>query len=65
MPDCLPPTFLLRGFVPNLAGEVGDQIYYFNGGCERQVGPPPEAPGDWPVPVEPGECGDVQLYVFS
>ena len=56
---------VIRSHGPKKPGEVGEQINTYNGGCELEVGPPPEAPGPWPVPVEPGECGDVQLYIFS
>jgi hypothetical protein len=58
---------VIRSHGPKIAGEVGEQIHTFNGGCTTQVGPPPENPGDFdfPVPAAPGECGDVQLYVFS
>jgi hypothetical protein len=56
---------VIRSHGPKIPGEVGEQIHSFNGGCDTQVGPPPEAPGNWPVPVEPGECGDVQLFIFS
>jgi hypothetical protein len=58
---------VIRSHGPKIAGEVGEQIHTWGGGCTTQVGPPPENPGDFdfPVPAAPGECGDVQLYVFS
>lgn len=56
---------VIRSHGPIIRGEVGEQIHEFNGGCETQVGPLPEQPGEFPIPVEPGECGDVQLYIFS
>lgn len=56
---------VIRSHGPMIPGEVGAQIHTFGGGCDVNVGPAPEQPGDFPVPVAPGECGDVQLYVFS
>jgi hypothetical protein len=56
---------VIRSHGPTLAGEVSDQIHTYGGGCAVEVGPPPEGVGDFPVPAAPGECGDVQLYVFS
>ena len=58
---------VIRSHGPKIAGDVGEQIHTFNGGCTTEVGPPPENPDDldFPVPAAPGECGDVQLYVFS
>jgi hypothetical protein len=56
---------VIRSHGPKIAGEVGAQIHTFNGGCTTEVGPPPEGVGDFPTPEFPGECGDVQLYVFS
>jgi hypothetical protein len=56
---------VIRSHGPKIPGQVGEQIHEFNGGCVDQVGPLPEQTGNFPVPVEPGECGDVQLYIFS
>jgi hypothetical protein len=58
---------VIRSHGPKIPGEVSEQIHEFNGGCDSQVGPPPENPNDldFPVPQDPGECGDVQLYIFS
>jgi hypothetical protein len=56
---------VIRSHGSKIAGEVADQISTFNGGCTTQVGPPPEGIGDFPTPELPGECGDIQLYVFS
>ena len=56
---------VIRSHGPKIAGEVAEQIHTFGGGCTTEVGPAPGQPGDFPVPVAPGECGDVQLYVFS
>lgn len=56
---------VIRSHGPKITGEVGEQIHTFGGGCTTEVGPAPEQQGDFPVPAAPGECGDVQLYVFS
>jgi hypothetical protein len=58
---------VIRSHGPKIAGEVGEQIHTYIGGCMTEVGPPPENPLDldFPVPAAPGECGDVQLYVFG
>lgn len=56
---------VIRSHGPKKAGEVGAQIGTFNGGCEVEVGPPPESEDVFPVPEKSGECGDVQVYVFS
>jgi hypothetical protein len=57
---------VIRSHGPKIPGEVSEQIHTFNGGCEVEVGPsPPESPGEFPVPENSGECGDVQLYIFS
>jgi hypothetical protein len=56
---------VIRSHGPKIPGMVSDQIHYLEGGCEFEVGPDPEENGDFPVPALPGECGDVQLYVFS
>lgn len=56
---------VIRSHGPKIAGQVDDQIHTFGGGCVVEVGPAPAEQGDFPVPVEPGECGDVQLYIFS
>ena len=56
---------MIRSHGPRIAGAVHDQLTTFGGGCEVNVGPFPEEIGDSPVPAAPGECGDVQLYVFK
>jgi hypothetical protein len=58
---------VIRSHGPTIPGEVSEQILTYEGGCfGDDVGPPrPEAPGEFPVPALPTECGDVQLYVFS
>jgi hypothetical protein len=56
---------VIRSHGPTIAGEVSAQIHSFGGGCSVEVGPAPEQVGAFPVPSAPGECGDVQLYVFS
>ncbi len=58
---------VIRSHGPKIPGMVSEQIHEFGGGCavDGEVGPPPEATGDFPVPALPGECGDVQLYIFS
>lgn len=57
---------VIRSHGPKIAGEVGPQLHTFIGGCDTEVGPqPPGTQGDFPVPSAPGECGDVQLYVFG
>lgn len=56
---------VIRSHGPTIPGEVSQQIHTYEGGCLTEVGPAPEQPGDFPVPALPGECGDVQLYIFS
>lgn len=56
---------VIRSHGPKIAGEVGEQITTFGGGCVTEVGPPPDTPGDFPVPSSPGECGDIQVHIFS
>jgi hypothetical protein len=56
---------VIRSHGPLIRGEIWEQLTTFGGGCDVQVGPAPEEVGDFPVPLAPGECGDVQLYVFS
>lgn len=56
---------VIRSHGPQIPGEVHNQLGTFGGGCEVNVGPLPEQVGDFPVPLAPGECGDVQLYVFT
>ena len=56
---------VIRSHGPAIPGEVSEQIQTFAGGCDVEVGPAPEQMGDFPVPSAPGECGDVQLYIFS
>jgi hypothetical protein len=56
---------VIRSHGPKIAGEVSNQLHSYSGGCEVNVGPRPEEGGDFPVPAAPGECGDIQLYVFK
>ncbi|MDH3498624.1 MAG: hypothetical protein OEM97_00745 [Acidimicrobiia bacterium] len=56
---------VVRSHGPRIPGEVDEQRSTFGGGCLVNVGPAPEQMGDFPVPTAPGECGDVQLFVFS
>lgn len=56
---------LIRSHGPPIPGEVHSQLTTFGGGCDVIVGPAPEEVGDFPVPSAPGECGEIQLYVFS
>ena len=56
---------VIRSHGPLIFGQIRDQITTYGGGCEVNVGPFPEQMVDLPVPLAPGECGDVQLYVFS
>lgn len=56
---------VIRSHGPRIPGEVHDQLTTRDGGCAVEVGPKPEQPGDFPVPAAPGECGDIQLYVFK
>lgn len=56
---------VIRSHGPKVPGEIFDQLTTFGGGCLVEVGPMPAQMGDFPVPSAPGECGDVQLYVFS
>lgn len=56
---------VIRSHGPLVPGEVYEQLTTFGGGCQVNVGPAPAEQGDFPVPLESGECGDVQLYVFS
>jgi len=56
---------VIRSHGPQIPGEVHAQLTTFGGGCVVNVGPAPEQVGDFPVPSAPGECGDIQLYVFS
>lgn len=56
---------VVRSHGPLTPGEVGEQLSTYGGGCDVEVGPAPAEVGDFPVPLAPGECGDVQLYVFS
>ena len=57
--------FVLRSHGPAIPDLLDAQLSTFGGGCEVNVGPMPEEIGDFPVPSAPGECGDVQLYIFS
>lgn len=57
---------VIRSHGPAIAEELNEQILSFFGGCETNIGPPPGQGGPgWPIPDDPGECGDVQLYVFE
>lgn len=55
---------VVRSHGPQIPGEVEAQLSSFGGGCTVNVGPAPEEVGDFPVPAAPGECGEIQLYVF-
>ena len=56
---------VIRSHGPIIWGQVREQLTTFGGGCEVNVGPAPEEVGDFPVPQAPGECGEIQLYVFK
>jgi len=56
---------VIRSHGPIIWGQLREQLTTFSGGCSVTVGPSPEQIGDFPVPLAPGECGDVQLYVFK
>jgi hypothetical protein len=56
---------VIRSHGPKNPGLVSSQLGTYGGGCETNVGPFPEQTGDFPVPAAPGECGDIQLYVFK
>lgn len=56
---------VIKSHGPTIAGLVHDQLSTYGGGCEVGVGPRPEEGGDFPVPSAPGECGEIQLYVFK
>jgi hypothetical protein len=56
---------VIRSHGPMIPGAVQAQLGTYGGGCEVNVGPFPEQVGDFPVPAAPGECGDIQLYVFK
>lgn len=56
---------VIRSHGPLIPGEIWEQLTTFGGGCDVDVGPIPEEVGDFPVPLAPGECGDVQLYIFT
>lgn len=56
---------VIRSHGPKIRGLVRSQLGTYGGGCEVNVGPFPEQVGDFPVPAAPGECGDIQLYVFK
>lgn len=56
---------VIRSHGPKIPGSVDAQTHEFQGGCTDEVGPTPGQAGDFPVPALPGECGDIQLYVFS
>lgn len=56
---------VIRSHGPKIPGTVDAQTHEFQGGCTDEVGPSPGQPGDFPVPALPGECGDIQLYVFG
>lgn len=56
---------VVRSHGPIIEGELREQLTTFDGGCTEEVGPAPEEVGYFPVPSEPGECGDVQLHIFK
>lgn len=56
---------VIRSHGPIIRGQLWDQLTTYGGGCETNVGPMPEQEVDLPVPSARGECGDIQLYVFS
>jgi hypothetical protein len=56
---------VIRSHGPQIEGKVDLQLSTFGGGCTTFLPPVPEQVGDFPVPSAPGECGDVQLYVFK
>lgn len=57
---------VIRSHGPKRPGMVSEQILTFNGGCDVEVGPPPGQSGpQFSIPDEPGECGDIQLYIFE
>ena len=56
---------VIKSHGPKIPGLVRQQLNSFGGGCEVSVGPLPEQVGDFPVPQAPGECGEIQLYVFK
>lgn len=56
---------VIRSHGPATPGVVDDQVHTFGGGCEVEVGPTPGQQGDFPVPSAVGECGDVQVHIFS
>lgn len=55
----------IRSHGPQIDGLVDEQLTSYGGGCEVDVGPTPGEVGDFPVPSAPGECGEVQLYIFG
>jgi len=57
---------VIRSHGPKIAGQVAAQTHTFGGGCSVNVGPaPPGTQGDFPTPLNAGECGDVQLFIFG
>jgi len=56
---------VIKSHGPMIEGLVHDQLSSYGGGCEVNVGPSPGQVGDFPVPAAPGECGEIQLYVFG
>ena len=56
---------VIKSHGPRIPGLVHDQLTTYGGGCEVNVGPFPGQVGDFPVPSAPGECGEIQLYVFE
>jgi len=70
-PDIGPPTvvpydpspdpdfhIIIRSHGPKLPGQVAEQTHSVGGGCLVEL-----PPGQ--LPVNDGECGDVQLYIFE
>lgn len=56
---------IIKSHGPVVPGVVAEQISSFGGGCEVEIGPPPGAMGDFRVPSAPGECGEIQLFIFG
>jgi hypothetical protein len=55
---------VIRSHGPTRPGMVSEQIHELDGGCDTEVGPAPGTIGGT-VPADPGDCGDVQLYIFG
>lgn len=56
---------VIKSHGPRVPGLVSEQISTFGGACEDEIGPAPGEVGDFPVPSAPGECGEIQLFVFG